>query len=321
MRILTSLILCFLLAGCVFDGSAMKYRFVSSGQNVDDALVVTQTLLGTSLKLPPPANLRAVRNASGDVLFMWDRRARIAPGLRPGSDIPVAEETSQWVLEVYSGSTLKRTIYVNGDTLRTEPVMWAPMLFVAASPTISSDGSIQFGATSQDTVRSLQPLRGDFTLDIGPNSANTKMPAFNIVTFPDRTIYAGLQRNFGDANSAFALVGPTAGTTTANITYPNRFQISRVGPTLHFYQVSGTHRHLINSSPLQTLDPLVVLCYDESAESTYVSKATLTYAAPSTMYYAAEQIENFGSTQAPIKIRVMQVSSVTGVGFYTEATL
>lgn len=61
----------------------LNFKFVSSGQAVTDAATVTQTLRGNSLKPLAPYNLRVTRDAANNMFIEWDRRSRIAGGLRP----------------------------------------------------------------------------------------------------------------------------------------------------------------------------------------------------------------------------------------------
>lgn len=298
---------------------AFNYKAVTTNQDVADATPVSFTWTGGTVKPLAPVNLRAVRDATGNVLIEWTRRARLGAGLRPLSDVPVAEESQNYRVDIYDGATIVRSLYVDAQQSRTEAVAWVRISLVP--PTISADGSLDFtGATG--SVISLQSLKGDFILDVGANSSDTKIPALNVSSSFEQTVYGGFQRDFGVTNATINMLAVSTGTLTGIGTYPNRLQVRRVGPALYYFQNLGAQSHLLNVGNLAAIASDVrVICYDESAESSYLNKPTLTYAASSVFYYASQQVEDFGSTQSAIMVRIYQVSAIVGQGGYTEATL
>lgn len=99
-------------------GRTLKFKFVTSGQQIDHVPAVEHVFEGNSLRTLAPAGLRGTRDqpigpgptTGPDILIQWYRRSRLAPGMRPSSDIPLAEEQEIYDVEIYSGATLKRTI-------------------------------------------------------------------------------------------------------------------------------------------------------------------------------------------------------------------
>ena len=63
-----------------------------------------------------PAQLRAKpgsTTASNDITLTWIRRARVNAAWLNGTDVPLDESTESYQVQVYSGSTLKRTVTVS----------------------------------------------------------------------------------------------------------------------------------------------------------------------------------------------------------------
>src|SRR5687767_5558074 len=102
----------------------MKFKAVTSDQHEDDAATISQILIGNSLKPLAPVNLTGARNTNLDLVMGWTRRSRIAPGLRPFTDTPFAEESEVYEIEIYSGSTLKRTWRATPSRAQT-PILWS----------------------------------------------------------------------------------------------------------------------------------------------------------------------------------------------------
>jgi hypothetical protein len=110
LKVLIAFVICLLLAGCVYEGGKMRFKFVTSGQAIDDAAVTNFILRGNSLKPLAPVNLKGTRDAAGNLLIEWTRRSRIGAGMMPGSDVPVAEEQEVYLIEIMDGSAVKRPI-------------------------------------------------------------------------------------------------------------------------------------------------------------------------------------------------------------------
>jgi hypothetical protein len=68
----------------------------------------------TALRPLAPVHLKAVR-AAGGVTFSWVRRARVDGDSWTG-EVPLAEESEQYALDILSGTNIVRTIVTNVPT-------------------------------------------------------------------------------------------------------------------------------------------------------------------------------------------------------------
>lgn len=324
MRILTSLFLCLLLAGCVFDRGTVKYKFVSSGMNVDDALVVTQALLGNSLRPLAPVNLRGTRNATGDLLIEWTRRARLGAGMIPGSDVPLGEESDSFLVEIYSGATLLRTIPV--APAATQSVFWRAtnQYAVITSNTLATTGS-ELG-----TAEAIQQITRtgsfyEFTIKKGTSStfiisdlnwiASDGYLRGVSVTVGSSSLTINSLRRSHDFFESVAVKSSVAYSDGDRF----RFVISGTEIRLYLnYTALGSVPTYI--SPLSPSFPITLTGW-VGAAGAELQSAVIYNGAPSTIYSAAQQVQDFGSTQSSISLRVYQVSAVVGRGGFVAGTL
>ncbi|HEY6021544.1 MAG TPA: phage tail protein [Candidatus Paceibacterota bacterium] len=90
-----------------------KYRGVSLGGFLDDAIAINFTNTGVAQECYAPVQLGGGRNAINDVTLKWVRRTRIGGAWNDFSDVPLGEASEAYTVEIYSSSaytTLKRTI-------------------------------------------------------------------------------------------------------------------------------------------------------------------------------------------------------------------
>jgi hypothetical protein len=88
----------------------VQLRIVASGRDHADptALTLPLTPKATALRPLAPVHLNAVR-AAGGVLFSWTRRTRIDGDSWVG-EVPLGEDSEQYVLDILSGTAVVRTI-------------------------------------------------------------------------------------------------------------------------------------------------------------------------------------------------------------------
>jgi hypothetical protein len=68
--------------------------------------------LGRALRPLPPCRLQARRLSSGDVRFTWLRQTRIDGDSWELAEVPLAESSEQYLLEIMDGTEVKRTVTV-----------------------------------------------------------------------------------------------------------------------------------------------------------------------------------------------------------------
>ncbi|HEX5704887.1 MAG TPA: hypothetical protein VFX97_16940 [Pyrinomonadaceae bacterium] len=311
----------------------MKYKFVSSGQNVDDALVVSQTLRGQSLKPPGPSNILGERNSAGDLYTRWTRRSRIAGGLRPSTDVPLAEEKEEFLVEWYSGSTLKRSMNVSTG--------------MAMAAVLEGNGASKFAGIDGNSAA------------VSGSAQALNVVSLQTITQAGNFIEATLESTLADSTIIFGLIPTTRDWRASSATPDYRVELSSAGAgdllelyggttLLHSedasaYAATGVRIRLILSgsevrfvkdwtpgapalavSPIAPTYPLRLFArvsVGSVGTSNFRNAMMTTDPTPGTIYSAAQQTLDFGSTQSAIKVRIYSRSAVVGLGDYTEKTI
>lgn len=298
----------------------LKFRFVSSGQTVDDALTVLQTLRGNSLRPLAPTNVTGVRNADNDLLVQWIRRSRIGAGLRPNSDVPRGEETEIYNLEVYSGSTLKRTIPVVVGL--TQPALLLPGNFsasISGSNMASSTTTLGYALIAQRIVQLPFFVEGaaDVPSGAGGHSAGIR---FSVIG-GDPTISGNVPIQLSVGNASFTVT--EYGVIKASFvpsTNGSRWRVFFDLPEVKIYE---NYMNEASIPVYKSAAALTAPCQGivTAANSGQLNDVMISTTVPGVTYTTDQQTEDGFTPGDPIKVRVYQVSSIVGKGFYTEVTL
>lgn len=319
------------------EGIQMKYKFVSSGQSVDDAAIISQTLLGTSLKAPSPVNLQGERNQASDLLILWTRRSRIAGGMIPNSDVPVGEEKEEFQLEIYNGSTLLRTlrnIFVGNP-------MGAVLEYDGASKfTHITGNSITPGAAGTSRFKSIQQISqgenfteatligtsgagGDAVINFGliSTSKDWRSAAATDSDYHAELNCTGLSEALNIYQGSTLLYTEDASSySTAGVRI--RIELG-AGEVRFFKNYAGPGSQTVAVSSIVPAYPFWLFVHVvRFTGSAYINNVNMSiYPQPAAVYTAAQQTVDFGSIQSSVKVRIYQVSAVTGRGDYAEATI
>lgn len=89
-------------------GQSWTLRAITFGASAEENTQQTIVIQGRSLTPYRPVQLRAVREASGDIALSWVRRARIDGSWRDRVDVPLLEQREAYQVEIYTGDTLLR---------------------------------------------------------------------------------------------------------------------------------------------------------------------------------------------------------------------
>ncbi|TNC14775.1 hypothetical protein FF100_04085 [Methylobacterium terricola] len=100
----------------------LAWRWGPLGRPQDDPSYAGATLAfrGVGLRPYAPAQARMVRAASGDLVLTWIRRTRIDGDPWEQLEVPLAEETEAYALDVLSGATVLRTFDLSAPSLTYE---------------------------------------------------------------------------------------------------------------------------------------------------------------------------------------------------------
>lgn len=300
-------------------GRNLKFKFVSSGQAVDDAATVIQTLHGNSLRPLAPVNVTGVRDGDNNLLIQWTRRSRIAPGLRPGSDVPRGEESEIYSLEVYNGSTLLRTIPVIVGL--TQPTLLLPGNFAAdisGNNMASSAATTAYALIAQRIVQ--LPFFVEGTANVPVGGGNTAGIRFAVIG-GDPTNSGNVPIQLSVTNSSFLVV--EYGVVKASFvpsTDGSRWRVEFDLPAVKIYE------NYVNSGSIPVYESVAALtapCQGivTAASSGELNDIVISTTVPGTVLSADLQTELGFTPGDPIKVRVRQMSSVVGPGYYTEVTL
>lgn len=90
--------------------STRYYKGVPYGETFEDSPLITLSATGRDLKPYAPWKQAAV-TAGADITISWERRTRIGGALKDLSPtVPLAEATEAYEIDIYDGSTIKRTL-------------------------------------------------------------------------------------------------------------------------------------------------------------------------------------------------------------------
>jgi hypothetical protein len=313
-------------------GRELKFKFVSAGQGIEDAAVVTQTLHGNSLKPLAPTNLRGSRNTALDLLVEWDRRERLPIPMMNNAGVPLSEEQEIYVVEVYDGADLVRTAR-NPNVQVATFVEWEEVDDIGDNFTLNADGSMEFNTDTVNPgiIRSKAQFSGDFALEF--TAPATEFPSFFGLLPASTTMSAdfpsgvfqlsGLPYFF---NNFGVGIEPQDNGSFAQTWVPDeKFLIVREGGVVRFFkapEASSTPVPFFEMS-VSSSESLRLFAYCEpNVGSLYFGETRIRYGKKRAFNYTSSmQVENFSSTQALVTVRVYQESAIVGKGFYAEADL
>ncbi len=307
------------------------YKGVTTNQNVSDASPVPFTWAGGTIRPLSPINLRGYRDADGNLVIQWTRRSRVAPGLRPLSDIPLAEENEEYEIEIYDGGDVVRTWRVR--TSQARGVVWDDLTVNLSTVSLAAGvgGSLDYidasfggngvaSAVSSQTI--WQDCRLDFVLPTGANApyAVGLAPLSEVGTMiPASAAYWSAQNNFPETQAGLSGGAPAAG---------DKFSIELQGGVFRYYrEYTGPSTLPVYISTVHQLGwPYVAFAYFNTPANGFTDQgletATLFRGIIDTVYTADQQTaDGFTPSVTPITVRVYQVSQVVGRGDFREAVL
>jgi hypothetical protein len=91
-------------------GISKKFKPVTLGSTLGATTAQDFTYTARALKPYAPVHIVGSRNTGGDLTISWKRRTRIGGDWRDAVDIPLAEESERYEVDIMQGVTVKRTI-------------------------------------------------------------------------------------------------------------------------------------------------------------------------------------------------------------------
>jgi len=99
-------------------GDDLSFKVQAIGRSLDSATAIDLTYTGATLKPYAPASIAWAYNGT-DLTGTITRRTRVGGAWVGGSTIPLSENSESYEVDVYNGSTFKRTISVTGTNVFT----------------------------------------------------------------------------------------------------------------------------------------------------------------------------------------------------------
>jgi hypothetical protein len=313
--------------------SQFDYRAVTSGQSLGDAATVQFVWTGETLKPYSVANIRGTRDSAGSVLIEWSGRSRLGSGLISGTDVPMAEETERYEVDIMdTGDNVVRTIPVSGNGSHQ-----AANLVGSIYPSAVSANTLNAATTPdiESLAYSAQELKSPGTYV----EATLNAPGNNIAQLGlyESRFRERVGRNLSSSDGFQIYVQFTQTNTGGGIlpglqVYENgtlkyssgslgaitspRVRILLSGTETRFYwDYTGTGGVPFYVSRIIPVFPLVATALVIGADVPKISNVFIgTVFNPSTIYSAEQQVQDFGSLQNPLLGQIAQVSAIVGRG-------
>lgn len=312
--------------------TTLQYKGVSSGQSLGDAATIEFAWTGRGLKPYPPVNLTGKRNVIGDLEIAWLARAREG-GIRSYFGLPLVDQDEMFIVEIYSGSTLKRQMRVPVRRQTSEFLQWGffstPSGGLGTNPSFDEQGTVTFTGF-QNVMRATRffSANTDFILQFSAHPSNALLP--------HNVMVQGRGTELQSIRPLLAIVRPNGNTNAQasvsdgdfayniDLTYPNKVYFSRVKGEMKVYlnDISPSAVAYAVSSQDYSTELSLITLMQAAGENAILYQPSIAFVdTPRWTYTANMQAEDFGSAQASITVRVMEESRLVGPGPYTEAVL
>jgi hypothetical protein len=319
-----------------------NYKAVTINQDVADAPVVPFTFIGGTARTLAPVNLTGTRNTEGDLLYQFTRQARVGQGMSSGSGVPLGEEIELYLTDIYDGSTIVRSTYMKGHIpqagILTPWIDGTPFgetwydknsVIGPVGAGFSGSGAAALASLESQRIKDIGSFVEAELIDLSGGQGPIILGLYAPGVFPPATFTGSIKYGFVyDPASAnlFIYINGASVKTLSNATglyvgNGHRLSIRFEGTEVKFYVDFREGSQPLYTDPGPASFPYVVgatVGYKDRMDGIMVDASGNRVSA---IYTAEQQVEDFGSVQDPIKVRVRQVSSIVGPGAYREALL
>lgn len=303
-------------------GTLRDYKPVTIGQALVDAPVYEDFLFtGNSLRHPSPVGIRSTRNSALDILADWNRRARFG-GFFGGLTIPLTDEAEVYEVEVwddYSDPEPKRRRRIYGPAVQavvslditgvdSDNTPKATPISISAQRLEPEDSYVAAELFDLDSA----PLsvgvgiidnNGLGFQDDGSGGTTYPLDWYAIAQFTGTTTFSIMERTGGVASTVFTdtvedvpnrsiRIEIRNNTLLYFIDYENQSSLPVYTSTLHDFEGRDLRGYFFNDS--------------------YQRERRIRAGRRQFIYTAAEQVEDFGSEQSSVKVKVYQIHSLVG---------
>ncbi|MFM9943199.1 MAG: glycoside hydrolase/phage tail family protein [Hyphomicrobiaceae bacterium] len=99
-------------------GLPLNWRYGPSARDIGDATFASEahTFRGVGYRPLSPVHINGTRNTTGDLTLSWIRRTRLGGDNWSTLEVPLAEDSERYEIDILDGSTLKRTLAATTPT-------------------------------------------------------------------------------------------------------------------------------------------------------------------------------------------------------------
>jgi hypothetical protein len=314
-------------------GRTLSFKSVSAGQRVADAEAVELDVTGRSLSPPAAVHLTGTRNSDNDLLVEWTRRGRRNTHLRDFAGEPLSEESEVYELEILdaAGDPLDpprvfdvRPPYLTDAVLESDSSN-SKYDQITGGNTCSGAGS---GAGTTVQFASLQRITGpgnfvDATLT-SETTFGTGVASVGILdaaTEWRRQSVSALIRisvtNDGAGTTTTTIAGP-AGTLYTSTAHANgsrwTIEVLREGFRVYRDYKGRASVPVYVSASAPSAFPVRAYGIARTTGSSVADVRMTTTPEPKAAYLAEMQTADGFAPGDPVRVRVRQLSAVTGYG-------
>lgn len=337
-------------------GSPRNYKAATSGQAIVNAPVTAFTFSGNSLKPLSVANIQGSRNSYGDVIFDWLRRTRLFGGLYPGSDVTLGEEEELYQADIMNGASVVRTLTVRpGDgviplwqgAMNSQNTAPTYTLLSRGGITAAANGDPSFTTYAVWESTNLLDGPGVFQWTFGAAAFGNSMDHFGLATSEKSSATSGalsaaaywfsMTSSISVSGAVFYTVkaeGDTASQQTQVMPGEKFAIVIQADGTVEYHRdylpgishpfFVSTRKAIIGGEKFRAYGDLSYLGPDTppyGSNSVTIAQSLINNPRPEALYTKEMQVQDFGSTQSSLTVRVYQMSSVVGRGQVASATV
>lgn len=325
-------------------GSSLNAKFVPYGSLESQAAVTVMDLEGVTQKPLSPVNVYGTRDGSSNLTINWTRRSRNPSSFRTRTDIPIAEESEEYQVDIVGNLLTQTTPFVSAVTLTSltgcrsaftgESGMFPPYFNSLVKTAVAGWGNA--GAVGARTFDILDDaldiavgITGIHTGHTGESIAVGFTSGSTVTNYTDMdycfVLTYGVIGNTISIYQAGVLVGTDA--TSADNGYgikiSNGIISYCVDPLNGDFSISNYSQAITPTLPLR-----VGVALNDSATvirniyADYLKVRTIPVTSASATYSVTDQSGDFGGlAQSSITMDIYQISSTKHRGFPARATI
>lgn len=326
-------------------GSSLNAKFVPYGSLESQAPVVTMDLEGVTQKPLSAVNVYGTRDGSSNLTVNWTRRSRNPSSFRTRTDIPIAEESEEYQVDIVGNALIQTPPYVSAVTLTNftgcrystaaDSAMFPPYF----NSVVKTAGA-GWGNAGAVGVRTFDVLFDALDIGVGCTGVQLgltgKQIAIGFTSGSTVTNYTDMDYcivvTYGAIGNSVSIY-ESGSLITTSITDADSGVGIRISNGIIYYSSAALEAGFVGAGAIYshaitpTLPLRVGVALNDSASiirniyADYFKVRTIPITSASATYSAADQTTDFGSAQASLDLDIYQISSTKHRGFPARATI